>query len=463
MGIFDRVFNRIKESGNAFVQLGKANRVALLNEDEIVDDYQKRAALYQRFKRAYERIPLITAIVDVQADQTVQNFYFEGPDAEDLEKWAERINLMNFFHKVTKCLLIYGNAFIEIVYEGDSSDPTNITELKVINPIWMDVWRKDTGDIIGYTQIIGSEKAILWGSTGIEQLDQSEWKKKLNKSQLDNIAHFKVNQVSSEKYGRSVIAPLMFPLQNKLDMEEDLRKVLYKYVAPLIWAKVGNDQMPAGADKVSEVATVLKDLSAESEVTTSHLVDLKVLDFNAKGMDIKTPINHMEQQIITGGQVPPVLLGRAEGTDKAQAEVQLRAFGRRIKSIQRELKHEFEDKIINKGKKEDWSVDYNKLIFEKAEEREWEIDVDILRGLVTDGILTAQKANDLLPPKFREDLPEIDPLNMQGQVNGQQIPRDNQMKNDKVKDNPNDPTQTTKDKKTNGKRVNKTDREVPIK
>jgi len=177
-------------------------------------------------------------------------------------------------------------------------------------------------------------------------------------------------------------------------------------------------------------------------------------------MDIKTPVEYLDQQIITGGQTPPVLLGMG-GSNKADAEVQLRAFGRHIKAIQRELKYEFEDKIIVNqgiGDKND------KLIWEKSEEREWESDVDIIRGLVTDGILTPQKANDLLPERFNETLPEVEDDSGwdMDDPNSVKKPRPNQMKNDKVKDNPNDPTLTTKDKKTNGSRVNKTDREVPV-
>ena len=86
-----------------------------------------------------------------------------------------------------------------------------------------------------------------------------------------------------------------------------------------------------------------------------------------------------------------------------------------------------------------------------------------MRGLVTDGILTPQKANDLLPPRFRETLP--DPMEQMELLNGQeqgsqglQKPRSNQMSNNKVKETPNDPTKTTKNPKTNGKRVVKTDR-----
>lgn len=448
MGIIERIFfrNRVTESGQALVSLKGNNSYGLADSEN-----HSRAKLFQIYKQAYDQVALVTAIIDIQSDQTVQDFFFEGPNNKKIDKWADKVNLIQFFHRTTKLMLLYGNAYVELIKEkGD------ISELKSLNPIWMDVYRKNTGEIIGYSQTIGDQKEVLWGTTGDSRTDMS-YKKKISK--FDHIIHFKHNVLGSEKYGRSVIQSIIEPINIKLDMESNLRKVVFKYVAPLIWAKVGSNEFPANTDIVSEISNTLTDLSAESEITTSHLVDLQVLQFNSKGMDIKTPIEHIENQIITGGQVPPVLLGRP-GADKATAEVQLRSFGRHIKANQRELKNEFEDKIIvgqNLGSAED------KLIWAQSEEREREIEIDMLRGLVTDGIVSAQKANDLLPPRFREKLPEIEPLNQNSMVDGVQKPRPNQMKTDKVKLNPNDPTMTTKDKKTLGKRVNKTDRENPIK
>lgn len=455
MGFFNRFKNKNKivEGGKALVQLSSNNSFGLAGED----DNQNRETKFKIYRQAYRQVPLITAIIDVQADQTVQEYFFEGPNQEKLDKWSDEVNLTQFFHRVTKSMLLYGNAYVEVIKKG-----ADIEEIKILDPVYIDVYRKVTGEVIGYSQIMGDTKLVLWGTTGDPRIND-QFKTRISK--FDSIVHFRHNVLGSEKYGLSILSSLVDSINIKLDMENNLRKVLFKYVAPLIWAKVGNDSFPANDAIVAEISNTLRDLQAESEVTTSHLVDLSVLDFNAKGMDIKTPIDHVESQIITGGQVPPILLGRSTGVDKASAEVQLRSFGRHIKAIQRELKNEFEDEIIMK---QGMGNEKDKLIWTQAEEREREIEVDMYRGLVTDGILTPQKANDLLPPKFRETLPtpeeKMGLLNGQGEdENGLQEPRPNQMKNDKVKDNPNDPTQTTKDKKTLGKRVNKTDREVPVK
>jgi len=91
-----------------------------------------RVANWAWYRQAYENVPLINAIINVQTDQVVQEFYFEGSNSEKLEKWADDVNLMQFFHKVTKNLLIYGNGFAELISEGNI-----ISKLKLINPEWM--------------------------------------------------------------------------------------------------------------------------------------------------------------------------------------------------------------------------------------------------------------------------------------------------------------------------------------
>jgi hypothetical protein len=431
MGLFEKAKSvLVRERGQALVSKSSRTTSSIITSD---DNFDQRVETLKKIRRSYERIPLVRSIIDTKVDQTVQHFYFEGPKKKVMEKWSDTVNLPLLFQKIDKSRRLYGDTFIEVVTKND---------LKILNPIWIRVYTEPTGDVIGYSQIIENEKKVLWGTTGSPKEDEAYPVKAKTK-----ILHFKHNTLGSEKYGKSDIEPLLPLLQVKANMEEDVGHIVKKYIAPLIWAKVGNDQMPANENIVSQISDDLRDIQAESEITTSHLVDLSVLDFQNKGMDIKTPLAHIDQNLITGGHVPPVLLGRSDGTDSAQAEVQLRNFGRHIKAGQRELKYDFEDLIIvGLG----LATRETKLQWGHVEEREWETEVDIIRGLVKDGVLTPQKANDLLPPRFNENLGE------DGKVIA--IARQGQQSPDKEQDNPNDPTQTTKNDKSMGRRIGKQDK-----
>ena len=219
MGLFDRF--RIKEGGQALVKLPKSKSYGLTGET-----HYNREKRYKIYKEAYEKVPLVTAIIDVQSDQTVQEFFFEGPNSKKLEKWADSVNLMQFFHRVTKSMLLYGNGYVEVVKKAGK-----IEELKILDPVYIDVYRKATGEVTGYSQIIGDKKLVLWGTTGDQRTDEA-FDRKISK--IDTIVHFRHNVLGSEKYGLSILSSLVDALNTKLDMESNLSKVLFKYVAPLI-------------------------------------------------------------------------------------------------------------------------------------------------------------------------------------------------------------------------------------
>jgi len=438
MGLFSWKKKKVNEGGVALVRRSSAVFSTVLDSMK-EETRQKYLKIY---KNAYEKVPLCTAIVDRTVEQTVQEFFWEGNNVDNLKKETKRLRLKLWMHKIETSCLAYGDAFSEAVKPTPRSQ---IKQLKVISPLHMRVYRDKTGDTIGYGQIIENKYEVLWGKSGKGPAYDRKFKKHVK--DISSIMHFKHKALDSEKYGRSVIHPLIRPLEIKLDMEENLKKIVWKYGSPLIWAKVGNDNMPASEDAVGDISETLRDLSAESEITTTHLVELDVLDFNAKGMDIKTPLLHTEQQIVTGGGVPPVQLGRASENEQA-AERQDRNFGRRIKFIQAELAAQVEDLLVvgqGLGGAED------RLIWVQSQEQEFEIITDIIRGLVTDRCITPQKGNDLLPERYREDLPEE--YELMGAERGSQF------SNDKETDNPNDPTQTKKNPKTKGKRVTKRTRE----
>jgi hypothetical protein len=391
----------------------------------------------KQYRNAYLNVPMIYGVVEVAVDQAVQDFYFEGPNKLKLTKFADKHNLLLFFNKVCRSLRIYGDSFVEII-----KGKKEIQELKILDPETMHVFRDVFGKVIGYGQIIKDRKLVLWGSTG-DSRDDSNYESR-SKNKVENIAHFKYNVLGSAKYGTSPIRPLLPMISQKIDMEADLKTIIRRYIAPIVHAKVGSDQLPASDSDIATVSRALEDIHSENEIATSHLVQLDTLEFNKKGIDIVAPFAHVDQQIISGSLTPPVLLGIGEGADRAIAEVQLRSFGRGIQSLQRTLKVDFEDKIM---KPNGLGGEKDKMIWGFVEEREEQMFFDTLSSFVDKGVLTAQKANDLLPPKYHEKLPE-NPVPEQG------------MEPKKALDNPTDPTQSTLLQK--GRRVTRTDVKSPL-
>lgn len=432
----------IREDGIGLVHRGMFGK----NDNEPQD-----ISLQQQYDNAYNNYPLVAAAIDIQCEQAVQDFYFEGPNSRKLANLADKLNLGNEFYKVCKCGLKNGNCWVEF----PKNKKKQIVSMKILDPKTMTAYRTNTGNVIGHSQEINGMNKVLWGSTGDATKDSQFQKRR----PLSDIVHFKFNSLNSEKYGSSLIHPVLPMLDIKDRIESSLKVIVQRYAAPIIHAQVGDETHVPSEDDMTDAESQLEDIYADTEYVTSYLVKMSVLGFEGKGLNLEPILMHIDNQIVTGLQTPLVLLGRGEGTDKAVAEVQLRSFTRHIKCIQRVLKIEFEDKVIvGQG----LGTSKDKLVWDIVEEREKELEIDMIRGLKKDGIITAQKANDLLPEKYREKLPEHmrgdNPLNpflgQTGRAFGQQDQYPFQQGANKIKDNATDPTK---------KRDNKSDIEVPVK
>ena len=435
--IFNKPILGLKESG-----IGLVSRSSVYGVQS--DEEPQNISLQQKYHNAYFRVPLVAAAIDITAEQAVQDFYFEGPNSGKMTKWSEQVNLPQKLLTIAKHMLINGNMWAEI---------PSTKELKLIDPRTMLTYRKNTGEVIGHSQQIEFTDKVLWGSTGSKSKDANF----IKKSDLKEVVHFKYNALAGEKYGNSIIHPVLPLIETKAQIEDDLKVIVRRYAAPIIHVKVGDDMhLPTDGD-LGSIRAKVQDIYADTEYVTNFLTEFKVIGFEGKAMKLDTILTHIDENIIAGLQIPGDILGIG-GANKASSEVKLRSYGRHVKALQRAIKTEFEDNIIIEAGLGNIN---DHIIFGAAEEREWEIEVDILRGLVTDGLITPQKANSLLPPKFREVLPEPDlnPNMTQAKRSQEQDQKPFQKGADKIKDKPTNPT--LKQKEPNQRRI-KTDREIPI-
>lgn len=430
MGFFDFLFGRIKENdGKAHV----APRQSSFGESK-VDDKPQDLSLQQKYKNAYDNFPIVQACVDLTAFYVVQDFYFKGPKESKLNKMIETLNLKTHFRRVVKNTIKQGNCWVEVVKEG-----IKITKVKILDPLSMNNVRTISGKTIGYVQIVGN-KALLWGKLeGEQQTFDSKPVERVGK--VDDIVHYKINVQGSEKYGTPPTHAALTMLDIKDQVESDLKVVIKRYISPIIHAKVGSDVNPATSSAIDDVANELTDIYADTEYVTDHNVSMEVLAFKGKGIDPQPILNHIDEQIMIALHTPPVLIGKGGGQDRAVAEVNLRVFSVYIKSLRDEISTQFKDEfIIGQG----IAGEEVEIVWGDVDKREEIDEIDRIIKLVQTNLLTPQNANDLLPQKYHEKLPEVESL--PNQIGNQNIP---------IMNNPNDPTKSSKIVK--GSRVNKTD------
>lgn len=380
----------VKNSGKGKIKMSDPFSKQL---QKVLKGEPKDLAKWKKYKMAYRNIPIVSSAIDITADQAVQHFYIDGENKEQvkkLEKFAKKQNLVQFYHNVAKQMLIYGNAFVEIIKNGEG-----IVGLKMLDPLTMYVNRDEFGKY-------DKEKAYIQ----MNELNPEEFVT----FKFEEVVHFKWNPIGDSAYGNSLLHPLLHILEVKLGVEDNLDEIIARYAAPLIHAKVGSDERPAKQEDIDGLGADLQDIYVDTEFVTEHTVEMNVLDSGRRAMDLQAPLNYIEHQVVTGLQVPLALLGRGDGGNRATAEVQQASFDRRTRILQRNIKKTSEQDIfaVHLGlHKEELEIE---LVWGDPEEKQKQAEFDVVISLVTAGVLTKQKANDLLPPEFREKLPEAEPM-----------------------------------------------------
>jgi len=270
---------------------------------------------------------------------------------------------------IIRNMLIFGSAFLEVVWTGK-----NVKQLKLLDSKSMYVKRNDKGKVLSYSQWFGGQS-------------------KPTKFNADQIIHFAYNNLGGNPYGTSVMRSLFGDgevsiAKQFLKLQQSMMWLLTKQINAKTHIKVGNDlNHPTQAD-IDSLATKLENSKNHTEWITSYLVNMEILGYEGKVMDIKPFINHYEDQIVYGLQTPYVLLGKgnmAEGL----ANTQMEAFERRVKSIQLAVSRSLENKLFDKM----FGSDNYIFVWNANEQKELKELDTLIRFLAEKFILTPESRN----------------------------------------------------------------------
>lgn len=206
--------------------------------------------------------------------------------------------------------------------------------------------------------------------------------------------------------------------------------------------------MPVNDESViEEIRSYMKDIYADTEYVTNHTISMDVKSFKDTGyVDIVNFMKMLDVEIMRAMGVQPVAVPGVEGEGK-DSEVQLRFEGRRVKAIQREMKKTFENNFVAKLKLDEET----EIVWDYADERELVEHINNVKMMWETGLITRQKANDLLPRKFHEKLPQDKAKDLKDESEDPRV---------MGVDNPTDPTKSTD--MVDGQRVNKDDHRNPL-
>lgn len=287
---------------------------------------------FEAMEGAYTTVPIITGAIDKTVDFIVgPGFFVKSEDKkvqERINEWLREENFDDHLRTIIRNVLVFGIAPVEIIGKGED------LRLSILDPKSFYIKIDESGDIIGYVQVLSGKVVARWDT--------------------DEIAYFSYNNIGKNPYGTSMIRPLFGSgdekvslINNFLQMEKAMNTLIIRKANAPLHVKIGSPEEPASEGDVERMQNDLQLLRNENEFATSHLVDIDVVGFRGQIIDFKPFISHYENNIIFGLQVPVVLMGQAN-INEGLAKVQLESFERRAKSIQTSLEITIENGIFKK-------------------------------------------------------------------------------------------------------------------
>lgn len=339
---------------------------------------------------AYFRVdPIIGACVDVTVDNVCSDGYsFNLIDEQSnplhlelLESFAEKINsdadtLMDFLRNITTELVVFDDVFIEVIKDGLDIP----RELYVLDSETMKINLKKNGELEDLLfDAIGNR---IKGAYRQEVAGQVRWFGK------NEVIHFNLNRLGGHKYGRSLLESIIFSAASKRFAEIFSAKFFENHKTRGIWSfkDVDDEQFQTIVTEIEKYKDDPQhDIYLQGEATYVPIT-------TGEDMQFQKLLEYLRQQIMTAMLVPPILLSIPEGSNRANADIQMQAFDRRVSAIQTVVSRVINEIVRMFGFND---VEFK---FERINKRDELREVQITQGIV--GIATINERREMLglPP-----------------------------------------------------------------
>ena len=261
----------------------------------------------------------IFASINYTAWNTVMSGYDIMTSNKEIKELLEEFRLQTdldtkLLDSVIYCL-VFGDAFIERIFNKKED---KLLDIKVVNPITMEIEYDKYGRITGYRQVINGQKGDL--------IDPKY------------IAHFRFFPDPDSPYGISIITPSIDTLKRKVRTDKAIANAIIRHGTPKYVVSIGSDKIaePIPDAVFDEIKRELKNITEKNEIIVPWTV--KVDSIDEKGISgVEEYFSYFQTQLITGLLCPEEALGLGRGSTEATAYIKAVMYERMIKSFQLKL------------------------------------------------------------------------------------------------------------------------------
>lgn len=333
----------------------------------------------------------IRRFIDNAVPQIPKLIIEEGQTVADstINTYMQQLKDVRFYKLIRKAvydLLWNGNAFFEIKFSGKK-----LKEMYSIDPEYMEIKKNAKEEVIYYEQNIGGDKKIRFSP--------------------DEIIHITIDHLDTGVRGHAFISSLKSALLRKEIAESYLQWVLQNNnLAPIINVKADNlsDEQWARIIDQLNMKAIDPNYRQVIESERDDIIELIHL-FNTNDFEtIYRYIDKQKEQITTVMQVPPIISGTVDDSNRSNSEIQARlVFYNTIKAFQRLIEEELDYEMLRKLK-------WNNVRF-KFENIDQRVDTDAVKlaktfkelGYTREAVHKYLKENGINIEEDFEEIPEM--------------------------------------------------------
>lgn len=349
-------------------------------------DYTKEdpdlAANIRRFvDNALPQIPkLIAAEGETVADSTIKTYTNQLKD----------VRFYKLMRKVVYDLIWNGNAFLEIKFNGKK-----LKEMYNIDPETMEIKKNRQEEVVAYHQNMGEGESPI-------------------KYSPDEIIHITIDHLDTGVRGHAFISSLKTALFRKDIAESYLQWVLENNnLAPIINVKADNLDDEQWSRIIDQLNIKSKNPNLRQVIESARDDQIELIHlFSTQDFEtIYKYIDKQKEQITTVMQVPPIISGTVDNSNRSNSEIQARlVFYNTIKAFQQLIEEELNFEMLRKLK-------WNNVEF-KFENLDQRVDIEAVKlaktfrelGYTKEAVHTYLKENGITIQEDFEEVPEMDQL-----------------------------------------------------
>ena len=131
----------------------------------------------------------------------------------------------------------------------------------------------------------------------------------------EDVIHIYYKREKGAAYGKSFLIPVLDDVRALRQAEENVLKMMYRFIYPFYHVQVGTEDDPGKSNEVSQMQEEIEGMDVEGGLVTTERVNIKPIASD-KVINADPYLKYMESRVFTGFGIPEIMWGRGNCYDE---------------------------------------------------------------------------------------------------------------------------------------------------